>query len=81
MAGAFGLEARNFAESLQIGSELLQTLAQDRGRIGLTECSSCRMQMEQPGQASTLHPLKVLAMAYGLLPELRRRLLPNPAKP
>jgi hypothetical protein len=24
----------------------------------------------------TLHPLKVLAMAYGLLPELRRRLLP-----
>jgi hypothetical protein len=24
-----------------------------------------------------LHPLKVLALAYGLLPEIRRRLKPN----
>jgi Fe-S oxidoreductase len=76
MAGAFGLDAANFAASLQIGGELIQAMVNSQGRIGLTECSSCRMQMEQSGQVSALHPLKVLAVAYGLLPDLRRRLLP-----
>ncbi|HUQ69775.1 MAG TPA: heterodisulfide reductase-related iron-sulfur binding cluster, partial [Planctomycetaceae bacterium] len=76
MAGAFGLDAANFAQSMRIGHEMVQTMQDRRLPMGLTECSSCRMQMEQPGDKPTLHPLKVLAVAYGLLPELRRQLLP-----
>ena len=76
MAGGFGLEAANYERAQQIGEGLMRAMDADVWTMGLTECSSCRLQMEQPGQKPTLHPLKVLAMAYGLLPELRRRLLP-----
>ncbi len=42
--------------------------------FGSTECSTCRMQMEDGGGNRTLHPAQYLALAYGYLPELRERL-------
>jgi Fe-S oxidoreductase len=45
--------------------------------IGTTECSSCKLQMEQGTTTPTLHPLKLLALAYGLMPEVRQHLKPN----
>ena len=41
---------------------------------GSTECSSCRMQMEDGAGKRTLHPVQYLALAYGLMPELAARL-------
>ena len=38
--------------------------------MGTTECSACKMQMEQGTTKPTVHPLKMLALSYGLLPEL-----------
>ncbi|SFI18030.1 anaerobic glycerol-3-phosphate dehydrogenase subunit C [Planctomicrobium piriforme] len=74
MAGAFGITARNFEKSLAMGAGLLAEMAQPKFQAGATECSSCRMQMEQAASIATLHPLKLLAIAYGLMPELRDRL-------
>ena len=34
------------------------------------ECSTCKIQMEQGTTKPTIHPIKILAMAYGLMPEL-----------
>ncbi|MBL7040505.1 MAG: hypothetical protein ISR77_17855, partial [Pirellulaceae bacterium] len=34
------------------------------------ECSACKMQMEQGTTKPTIHPLKILALAYGLMPDL-----------
>lgn len=77
MAGAYGLSARNYESSLLIGEGLIvETLRPDL-HAGLTECSSCRMQMEQRSTLSTIHPLKLIAHAYGLLPELKTRLRPQ----
>jgi len=45
--------------------------------IGLTECGSCKVQMEQGTSRPTIHPIKILALAYGLMPELRRLIRPN----
>ena len=45
--------------------------------IGATECSSCKMQMEQGTTTPTLHPIKLLALAYGLMPEIREKLKPT----
>ena len=40
---------------------------------GATECSSCRLQMEQGAPKPTLHPLKLLAWSYaGRRPALQR---------
>ncbi len=77
MAGAFGLTRDNFQTSLEIGRELLREMQHPDIMLGTTECSSCRLQMQQGTQKATVHPLKVLAIAYGLMPELRRQLLPG----
>ena len=38
--------------------------------FGSTECSACRMQMQEGTGKRTLHPVQYLAYAYGLLPEI-----------
>ena len=38
--------------------------------VGVTECSTCKMQMEQGSSKPTIHPIKLLALAYGLMPEI-----------
>ena len=74
MAGAFGLTAKNFEKSVAMGSELITTMKSPPFRTGVTECSSCRMQMQQGATVPTIHPLKILAFAYGLMPELKKQL-------
>ena len=77
LAGTFGLTKAHFDESLAIGRKLIEQMRSDQIEFGITECSSCKLQMEQQSTTPTLHPLKVLALAYGLMPEIRRRLRPN----
>jgi len=77
MAGSYGLAAENFRNSLKIGWGLISTLRQSKAQVGVTECSSCKLQMEQGTTIPTIHPLQLLALAYGLMPELKNRLQPN----
>lgn len=79
MAGAFGLTRENFDKSLQIGRDLIEHMRTTDVNIGLTECSSCKIQMEQRATIPTLHPLKLLALSYGLMPEIRQ-LLQRPTR-
>lgn len=74
MAGTFGLKAINYETSLRAGSPMLRELAGRDIDAGSTECSTCRMQMEEGSRKRTLHPVQYLALAYGLMPELARRL-------
>jgi FAD/FMN-containing dehydrogenase/Fe-S oxidoreductase len=74
MAGTFGLKAENYEASLAAGRPMLEELRRPRVMFGSTECSTCRIQMEDAGAVRTLHPAQYLALAYGYLPELRRRL-------
>ena len=78
MAGTFGLAAENFAQSLQIGSQLISEMQLIDAIAGVTDCSSCRMQMEQSASIPTIHPIKLLALSYGLMPGIRHRLLSRP---
>lgn len=70
MAGIFGLFQQNYWRSLKIGSELLREIRSANYVAGTTECSTCRMQMEQGTEKPTIHPIKILALAYNLMPEL-----------
>jgi FAD/FMN-containing dehydrogenase/Fe-S oxidoreductase len=74
MAGTFGLKAENYEVSLAAGRPMLAELGRPGVLFGSTECSTCRLQMEDGAGKRTLHPAQYLALAYGLLPELRRRL-------
>jgi len=72
MAGAWGLTQENFRQSLRLGWGLITRMRTGEFTAGITECSSCRIQMEQGTTKPTVHPLKLMALAYGLMPELAR---------
>jgi len=67
MAGTFGLAREHYRTSLRIGLGVMTAM---RGPVtaGATECSACRIQMEQGTTKPAIHPVKLLAMASGLLP-------------
>jgi FAD/FMN-containing dehydrogenase/Fe-S oxidoreductase len=69
MAGTFGLSRKNYRTSLRAGWDLISWLRQGKMHAGVTECSTCKMQMEQGTTRPTIHPLKLLAHAYGRLPQ------------
>ena len=77
MAGAYGLTRENFRTSIRIGWGLISRMRAGNLNLGVTECSSCKMQMEQGTTTPTLHPLKLLALSYGLMQDIRNQL--NPA--
>jgi Fe-S oxidoreductase len=74
MAGTFGLQRKNYRRSLRVGLGLMTALRRAPLVAGVTECSTCRIQMQHGTDRPTIHPIKVLALAYGLMPELRRHL-------
>ncbi len=74
MAGTYGLKSASYANSRLAGEAMLTELRRPRNLFGSTECSSCRMQMEDGAEKRTLHPVQYLALAYGLLPEVADRL-------
>jgi Fe-S oxidoreductase len=70
MAGTFGIGRGNYRTSLRAGRKLTRRLRRADIQAGTTECSACRMQMEQGTNKPTIHPIKLLAAAYNLMPEL-----------
>jgi Fe-S oxidoreductase len=74
MAGTYGLGADNYELSLRAGRPMLEALAESRFEQGCTECSACRIQMENGTRKRTLHPAQYLALAYGLVPDIQRKL-------
>lgn len=70
MAGTFGLKQATYRSSLRAGWGLISALRSPSIQVGTTECSSCKMQMEQGTAKPTVHPLKILALSYGLMPEI-----------
>ncbi|MGQ9605562.1 MAG: FAD-binding protein [Thermogutta sp.] len=79
MAGTYGLMRENFRTSLRAGWGLINMLRDPSLEGGVTECSTCKIQMEQGTAKPTLHPIKLLAAAYGLFPGGTTRLF-RPSK-
>ncbi|MFM9059000.1 MAG: FAD-binding and (Fe-S)-binding domain-containing protein [Planctomycetaceae bacterium] len=65
MAGTFGLSRAHYRTSLRIGRGVMAAVRGGDG-VGATECSACRLQMEQGTATPTIHPVKLLAKAWGL---------------
>jgi Fe-S oxidoreductase len=66
IAGTFGFQKKNYDLSILAGLPMLGPLRESRAPYGLTECATCKMQMEQCAAKPTLHPAKILAKSYGL---------------
>jgi Fe-S oxidoreductase len=74
MAGTFGLKRKNYWASLEAGRPMIDELRRPGVLFGAAECSSCRVQMEEGSGKRALHPVQYLALAYGLMPEVEKRL-------
>lgn len=72
MAGTWGLQKKNYRNSLRIGWPLISAMRSARVSIATTECSACKMQIEHGCDRKTLHPLKLLAYAYGRMPKVEK---------
>ncbi len=70
MAGTYGIKRKNYLRSLRMGFALINAMRSTDIIAGTTECSTCKIQMEQGTTKPTVHPIKIMALAYGLMPEL-----------
>lgn len=70
VAGVWGLKRKNYLRSLRVGFPLINALRAPEIIIGTTECTTCKIQMEHGTNKITAHPIKVMALAYGLMPQL-----------
>ena len=75
MAGPWGLLAKNRSTSLAAGEKMIAAFSGPDAIFGSSECGSCRIQMQDATGKRAVHPIQYLAMAYGLLPEVGRRLV------
>ena len=71
MAGTYGIRRETYRTSLRVGWGLISKMQETTAQIGSTECSTCKLQMEQGIDKPTVHPLALMAFAYGKLPEVR----------
>ncbi len=74
MAGTWGLQAEHHAMSLAAGAPVFREMDRPGVLFGSTECSACRLQLQEGSGKRTLHPVQYLAYAYGLMPEIESRL-------
>ncbi len=77
MAGLWGLQKKNYRNSLRIGWPLISAMRSARVSIATTECSACKMQIEHGSAQRTIHPLKIMAYAYGRMPKIEHELNAN----
>jgi len=74
MAGLWGQQAAHFHHSLQIAQPLQQALQSLTLDATTSECSACRLQLQHLTGYRSFHPVQLLALAYGLLPQGHARL-------
>ncbi|NOZ40548.1 MAG: anaerobic glycerol-3-phosphate dehydrogenase subunit C [Planctomycetes bacterium] len=79
IAGMYGFQRQNYRNSLRAGLPLLTAIRTGAFQAATTTCSTCKIQMEQGTSKPTIHPIKLVALAYGLMPELRS-LLDSPSE-
>jgi Fe-S oxidoreductase len=66
MAGTFGLRRDGFRTSLRAGWQLISRMRDPDIHLTATECTACRIQLAQGAAKESLHPVELLAKAYGL---------------
>ncbi|MDR2438091.1 MAG: FAD-binding protein [Planctomycetaceae bacterium] len=70
MAGSFGFKRKNYRRSLRIGVALFKELRLPDIDFGVSDCNACCLQMEHGARKKTFHPIRILAAAYGFIPEV-----------
>lgn len=65
MAGTFGFKEEKYQVSMDIGEELFEAIRAYRPDLAVSECGTCRMQIEHGTVFQALHPAEILHRALG----------------
>jgi glycerol-3-phosphate dehydrogenase subunit C len=65
MGGTFGFKSGNYEMSMAIGRPLFEEILRLSPDMVVTECPTCRMQIEQGTGIKVIHPVIILKQAYG----------------
>jgi glycerol-3-phosphate dehydrogenase subunit C len=63
------MQKKNYDLSVEIGRSLADAINAADQEYAMTECSACKMQIEQLTGKKVVHPIKVLVKAYGIEPK------------
>lgn len=64
LGNSYGLRKKSYHDSLRLAMPLMASLRSADFTLAATECSICRMQLEQGCHQSIVHPITLLAHAY-----------------
>ncbi len=64
MAGTAGFKRRYYESSMSIGGALFERINEVSAQVVATDCSGCKMQIEQTTNVEVLHPVVILDKAY-----------------
>lgn len=65
MGGTFGFKSSNYEMSMAIGQPLFEEIMRSSHDMVVTECPTCKMQIEQGTGMRVIHPVKIVEQAYG----------------
>ncbi|GAB3523998.1 anaerobic glycerol-3-phosphate dehydrogenase subunit GlpC [Photobacterium alginatilyticum] len=63
LAGTYGFKTENYDTSMAIGNKLFKQIRQENADFAITDCETCKWQIEENTDLETIHPVSVLAMA------------------
>lgn len=66
MAGTFGMKKGTYERSLEMGRPLFERVAEVAPDLIVSECSTCREQLAHATGFPVVHPIVLLAEAYGV---------------
>lgn len=66
MAGTFGMKTGTYDLSMKTGQPLFDRIAEAAPDLLASECSTCRLQLAHATGVDAVHPIKLLAKAYGV---------------
>jgi len=65
MAGSWGLSANHYDLSKKIGAGMIAKLNNSDSELGITDCPTCRMQMEHFSDKEIKHPVEIVRDCLG----------------
>ncbi|MEJ2763017.1 anaerobic glycerol-3-phosphate dehydrogenase subunit GlpC [Photobacterium sp. MCCC 1A19761] len=63
LAGTYGYKVENYETSMAIGHPLFNQIQRERADFAVTDCETCKWQIEENTGLEALHPVSLLAMA------------------
>jgi len=64
MSGTFGFKEEKYPVSMAVGQKLFEAIHAADPQMVVTECATCRMQIEHGAKVKAVHPAEVLLDAY-----------------